>query len=184
MWAGPGAHTSSPMRGEEAGCLPRESNPDAAWRGGVNPGASTCSATRADPGPPLTQVRGQVRSRFARRTPSLIGCIPPGMQRTPECFHGPLVAGKPQQNPPHSLVVDVLDGLQREAQGLVGPDTPLASFGMMADLGGPREKPRRGALAQCMELIELDQLLRLASCFRVLATGREGLSVWLPACGH
>src|SRR5699024_10709713 len=23
MWAGPGAHTSSPMRGEEAGCLPR-----------------------------------------------------------------------------------------------------------------------------------------------------------------
>src|SRR5699024_1349365 len=103
------------------------------------------------------------------------------MQRTPECFHGPLVAGKPQQNP-HGLVVDVLDGLQREAQGLVGPDTPLASFGMMADLGGPREEPRRGALAQRLELIELDQLPLLTFCFRGLATGRDGLVVWLPAC--
>src|SRR5699024_12420522 len=54
MWAGPGAHTSSPMRGEEAGCLPRESNPDASWHRGLNPGASTCSARRADPGPAIT----------------------------------------------------------------------------------------------------------------------------------
>src|SRR5699024_10681849 len=103
---------------------------------------------------------------------------------TPDCFHGPLVAGKPQQNPLNSLVVDVLDVLQREAQGLIGPDTAIASFVVIADLGGPRQQTARAALMQCIETIELDQLLRLASCFRVLATGRVGLIVWLPACGH
>src|SRR5699024_12334770 len=82
------------------------------------------------------------------------------------------------------LLPDGLDGMEREGQGLCGPDRHLGSLRLMADLGGPREEPRRGALAQRLELIELDQLLRLASCFRGLATGREGLIVWLPACGH